>query len=154
MEPIQQVLDPIEIIEEMWDKDSIIDSVRLDQSSLERTPLFTKYLKIYNKYKRRLFKLERDYKELNYIKTLYYSGKMTKDELEEREWEPYRLKVLRNDLKMYCDGDKDLNVIKDKIEYNKIVMEYLATILDQVNKRSYDISSAIKWRQFENGERQ
>ena len=79
---------------------------------------------------------------------------MTKDELEEREWEPYRLKVLRNDLKMYCDGDKDLNVIKDKIEYNKIVMEYLATILDQVNKRSYDISSAIKWRQFENGERQ
>ena len=55
---------------------------------------------------------------------------------------------------MYCDGDKDLNVIKDKIEYNKIVMEYLATILDQVNKRSYDISSAIKWRQFENGERQ
>ncbi len=142
----------IEDIEEMWEKDCEIDGVRLDTASLDTPKLQNKYLKINNSLKLRSINLDSDYNNLLHIKSLYYSGKLSKEELEEKGWEPYPIRVLRNDLKLYYESDKDLKQIKLKIEYNNIMIKYLEGILDQLSKRTWMVSNAIKWKIFTAGE--
>lgn len=142
----------IEDIENLWSEDCEIDPVRLDIASLDIPKLHNKYLKLYNEVRLLLLQQEDKYNDLAKIKTLYYSGKISKEELDEFGWEPFQIKVLRTDIRSYLDADPDLKKIKTRIEYNKIILEYLKNIIEQINKRNFAISSAISWRKFTAGE--
>ena len=142
----------IEELEQMWEKDSEIDSVRLDSASLDTPKLQNKYLKLSNGVKLLILQLEGKYNDLAHLKGLYYSGKMSKEELEMNGWEPYHIRVLKNDLRSYYEADADLKKIRLKIDYNKIMELYLKEIIEQLNKRTWMVSNAIKFRQFTSGE--
>lgn len=142
----------IEDVEKMWDADCEIDRVKLDTEALNIPKLHNKYLKFYNEIRLVLLQLEEKYAELAKVKSMYYGGKLSKEELDEYGWEPYQIKILRNDIKSYLDADKDLSKIHIKIEYNKILLEYLKNIVDQINKRNFSIKAAIDWRKFTSGE--
>jgi len=142
----------IEDIEELWNNDCEIDSVMLDVAALDIPKLHNKYLIIHNEVRLLLLQLEEKYNDLAMIKSSYYTGKMSKEELDEKGWEPFQIKVLRSDVKSYLETDPDVRKIKTRIEYNKIVLEYLKSIIEQINKRNFSISSAIAWRKFTSGE--
>ena len=54
----------LEKILEMWKKDSLIDEMRLDESSRDSAKLHSKYLELYSVNKMKLKKLELDFKVL------------------------------------------------------------------------------------------
>ena len=88
-------------IRKMVEKDMVIDDSELDLESLKIPQLHNKYLNLFHDERILLRKLEVERRELIRDKWEYYSGKMSEEELARREWEPFQLKVLKQDLDMY-----------------------------------------------------
>jgi len=142
----------IEDIEKEWEKDCEINPVELDKSALEIPLLHNKYLKIYNKVRLDILQLEDKMADEVKLKTLYYSGKLSKEELDDAGLEPFPIKVLRNDIKTYLESDQAVKRFNTKIEYSRVVLDYLKSIIDSINKRNFSIKAAIDWRKFTSGE--
>ena len=85
------------------------------------------------------------------IKWLYYTGKMSMEELEEREWEPFALNILKQDLDKFIDSDDEIVVLSNKVEYQKEKVEYLKSVVKTMSDRQWYIRSAIDWIKFTNG---
>ena len=97
----------------------------------------------------------RDYtKSLLKEKWLYYNGKMSQEELEERGWDPdpfNGLKVLKGEMDHYYDSDPEIQKSEELIEYWKTTRDTLTDIIDNIKWRHQTIRNMIAWRQFESG---
>jgi len=138
-------------IKKMAYKDMPIDDTELDLESLKTPQLHNKYLNIFHDERLVLRKLEIDHKTLLKIKWEYYTGKIDEETLEEYGWDPFPLKILKSDIQMYLDADEDLNLIENKIVYQKEKVSYLESILKSINNRQWNIRGAIDWRKFISG---
>lgn len=144
----------IEEILEMWEKDSQIDDLNLDKESTKTPQLHAKYLELLNIAKMKLKKKELQQKVILKEKWLYYTGKMSKDEMDERGW-PYDpfdgLKIMKSDMSYYYNSDKDLQKFEELIEYHKMLVQTLTEILDNLRWRQQTIKNIISWKQFTAG---
>ena len=86
------------------------------------------------------------------MKWEYYTGKLDQDQLDEYGWEPFQLKILKQDIDLYMDSDEDLQKLLNKQAYQKEKINYLDAILKSVNNRQWNIKGAIEWRKFINGQ--
>ena len=135
----------------MWKEDSVIDDIELDASSLQVPRLHAKYTEILSNKKLELIRHERMMKELNKDKWLWYTGKMSKEDIEFRKWEydPFDgLTVLKSDYDKFTGADKDVQDLNDKIEYLRITVDYLQDIVSQITWRHQTIKNIIEWRRF------
>jgi len=142
-----------EIIE-MWKKDSVIDEMNLDESSLKSAQLHSKYLEMISIYKLQLKKREADFKILLKRKWLWYNGKMSKDEMDALGWEYDALnglKIMKGDMDYYYDSDPHIQEAQAKIEYIKTIIDTLKEIMDNIKWRHQSIKNAIEWRKFTSG---
>ena len=141
-------------VHEMWQKDSVIDNHSLDDTSRNTPKLHSKYLQMWSEAKLSLKRAEFEQKKLLKDKWLYYNGKMDRETLEEKGWEPDPfdgLKVLKGELDYYYDSDPEIQKSEEKIQYWKTVIETLTEIIDNLKWRHQTISNIIKWKQFESG---
>lgn len=147
------MLDLSNIIE-MWEKDSQIDSNHLDQSSVDIAKIHSKYLKLLSLSKLQLKKVEMNQKILLKDKWLYYNGKMTEEEINEKGWEydPFKgLKVMKGEMDYYYNSDIDIQKSEEKITYYKTLVETLQEIMDTLKWRQQHIRNIIEWKKFESG---
>lgn len=138
----------------MWEKDSIIDENKLDKTSVDTAILHSKYLQILSITKLQHKKAEMNQKTLLKDKWLYYNGKMTKEDIEEKGWkfDPFNgLKVLKGEMNYYYDSDTDIQKSEERIQYFKIMIETLQDIVDTIRWRHQHIGNIIKWKMFEAG---
>ena len=98
-----------------------------------------------------LIKHEKEYKELKLVKWLYYTGKMPQEEMETRGWEPFHLKVLRQEVDMFLDADKELLDLQSKIAYIKTQIEFCEKAMTMINQRNWLIRNFIEWKKFTSG---
>ena len=138
-------------VRKMVEKDMVIDDSELDLESLKIPQLHNKYLNLFHDERILLRKLEVERRELIRDKWEYYSGKMSEEELARREWEPFQLKVLKQDLDMYIQSDSDVTKIDDRITLQKEKVDYLASIVKSISGRGWEIKNAIEWRRFTSG---
>jgi len=145
----------IEYILSEWEKDCIIDDMRLDESSRETPRLHAKYLAIFSKTRLLGKKLEMDRKNLLKDKWLYYNGKMTKDDMDNFGWkyDPFdgMNKPLKTDMDHYYGTDKDIQNQQLKIDYNKELQDTLKEVMDNIKWRHQTIKNMIEWRKFTSG---
>ncbi len=141
----------LEMIHELWDVDSKIDDLELDLESLKIPQLHSKYMKIMNDENRILNRMMFTHKMLEKDKFEYYSGKMCEEDLEERNWQPLTLKIIKGDIPKYIEGDPDIiqNLVMIGDQREKVGL--LNSIVGSINNRSFQITNAIKWKQFTNG---
>tara|TARA_B100000497_G_C7560017_1_gene337912 strand:+ start:58 stop:492 length:435 start_codon:yes stop_codon:yes gene_type:complete len=132
--------------------DLILDETQLDTESLKTPQLHSKYLNFLMDEKLRLTKLQHEYKILRKKKWLYYTGKISQEELEAEEWEPFELTILKTDLDKFLDSDEDLQVIDIRIKYKETIVDYLNETIKIINNRQWNIRSAIDWLKFTNGQ--
>lgn len=133
----------------MWEADSVIDPNHLDSASIDTAKLHAKYLKILIDAKLKKTKLDIDYNNLRKVKFRYYRGEMTRQELQEFEWEPWQYnKPLKTEMDEFLKGDEDLNNILARIEVVDTMIYALESILNQIKARGWDIKNAISWKQF------
>ena len=136
---------------ELWKVDSEIDRSELGEASTTIPKLHYKYYKLYSQERLTLRKLEAEYKVLFKDKWEYYQGNMSEEDLKEREWEPFPLKVLKTDIDKYIDSDTDIVKHNYKIEYQKEKIDFLDSVIRSINNRGFQIKNAIDWEKFKVG---
>ena len=141
-------------IHDMWAEDCKIDNFKLDDASRETPNLHAKYLKYLTETKLQLKRAELKQKTLLKEKWLYYNGKMSQEELEEKGWDPdpfNGLKVMKGEMDHYYDSDPEIQKSEELIEYWKTIRDTLIDIIDNLKWRHQTIGNMIRWRQFESG---
>ena len=138
----------LETINEMWLKDSKIDDVMLDKTSLAIPQLHQKYLTLLTEFNLLQKKKSQDLKKLQHKKWLYYSGKAPPEEYEDK---PFHYKVMKSDVPNWVAIDDDICKVEMQLDYYNVVIRTLEDILKQVHQMSYNIKNAIQWRAFVNG---
>ena len=131
------------------DRDLKIDDTELDLESIRTPQLHNKYLKLYTKYSLQLKKAQDDYKILYRSKWEYYTGKADPDVYREK---PFDLKILKADVAIYLDSDKEIQELGQKEAYIQAVVTYLEKILREINNRNWTIRNTIEWKKFIHGE--
>ena len=138
----------------MWEEDCIINNTKLDDASRETPNLHAKYLRMLTEAKLSLKRAEFKQKTLLKEKWLYYNGKMSQEELEEKGWNPdpfNGLKVMKGEMEYYYDSDPEIQKSEELVEYWKTVKDTLTDIIDNIKWRHQTIRNMISWRQFESG---
>ena len=136
-------------LQDQVDRDLKIDDTELDMESIRTPQLHNKYLKLYTKYSLQLKRAQDDYKTLYRWKWEYYTGKATPDVYLEQ---PFDLKVLKADVSMYLDSDKDVQELGQKEAYLQVIVTYLEKVLREINNRNWTIRNTIEWKKFIHGE--
>ena len=131
------------------ERDIKIDDTELDLESIRTPQLHNKYLKIFSKHSLQYKKLQDDYKVLYRVKWEYYTGKASPEVYAEK---PFELKVLKADIGIYMEADKDLQQLGQRMAYAKQIVEYLERILKEINNRNWNIRNTIEWKKFLHGE--
>ena len=65
---------------------------------------------------------------------------------------PFDLKVLKVDVGIYLDSDKEIQELGQKEAYIQAVVTYLEKILREINNRNWTIRNTIEWKKFIHGE--
>lgn len=133
-------------------RDMTLDDAALDLESLKIPQLHGKYLNFLMDERLAMRKAEHDYNAMMRVKWEYYTGKMSQEELTARGWEPFSLKVLRNDLDLYMNSDEDLSKLSQKFLFQKEKVSLLEEVVKELNTRHWKIRNAIEWRRFTNGQ--
>lgn len=138
-------------IMDLWADDARMDDTELGNESLRIPMLHHKYYKIFVQEGLLLKKLEQDYKTLYKLKYEYYMGVLDQETLLERGWNPNPLKILKQDLSIYMEGDNDLQLIQAKIDIQKQKLSFLESAIKTITNRGFLIKNAIDWERFKVG---
>ena len=140
-----------EEIQKLWSGDCEIDETELSQESVKIPQLHNKYLIIIHDERLRLRTMKFEHSNLLKSKREYYSGRMTEEEMEALDWEPFQLKLLKVDIQEYIDADEDIIELKKKSALQEEKVEYLEAIVKGLSNRGYLIKNAIDWKRFTEG---
>lgn len=140
-----------EDIFEEWKKDSEIDRTELANESLRIPKLHHKYYMILVAEKSLLKKLEADMKQLKLSKYEFYSQGHT-EETKALGWQlPARGLILKADIPMYMEADKDIVDLSLRIGMQQEKVEFVESIIKSFQTRGYIIKNAIDFMKFTMG---
>jgi hypothetical protein len=138
-------------IYELWSEDSYIDPTELSKESLHTSKLHHKYMKIYSSERMILLKLESEMKILKKEKFEFFTMGPTK-ETQEKGWIlPPKGTIVKIEVPMYIDADKDIIDMSLRIGYQKEKVDTVESILKNLHNRGYAVKNAIDWHKFING---
>ena len=136
-------------IQEMWQRDSVIDPDNLHDESLKIPQLHAKYYTLYNTITLLREKARESYNKVRLERYQYYSGKASPEVYVE---EPFPLKIREKDvLQRYLDADERLIKIDLKVRYYDTMLKFLEEIIKTVSNRTFQIKNAIEWHRFQAG---
>ena len=136
-------------IQEMWQKDSVIDPDNLHDESLKIPQLHSKYYTVYNTIILLRERAQESYNRVKLERYNYYTGKATAEVYAE---EPFPYKVREKDaIQRYLDADQKLSAVDMKIKYYNVTLKFLEEIIKNVSNRTFQIKNAIEWQKFQAG---
>ena len=139
----------LEKLQEMWQKDSVIDPDNLHDESLKIPQLHAKYYTVYNTITLLREKARETYNRVKLERYNYYTGKAPAEVYVE---EPFPYKVRDKEaLQRHMDADEKLNKIDLKIRYYDIMLKFLEEVIKMISNRNYSIKNAIDWNRFQAG---
>ena len=132
----------------MWAKDSVIDDVMLDSSSMRIPQLHAKYITLHNEYSLLLKKAKQEQNRIIHLRTLYYSGRGTPEMYEDS---PFDYKLIRSEVPSWVAVDESVNKVEMKVALYEVTLNTLSDVLKQIHQMSYNIKNMIEWRRFVSG---
>ena len=139
----------LEQIQEMWQKDSVMDPDNLQDESLKIPQLHSKYYILYNTITLLREKAKTSYSKVRLERYNYYSGKAPA-EVYEQEPFPYKVRD-KEALQRHMDADEKLSTVELKVRYYDTELKFLEEIIKNISNRTYQIKNAIEWQQFQAG---
>ena len=128
-------------IQEMWQKDSVIDPDNLHDESLKIPQLHSKYYTLYNTITLLREKAKENFNKVKLDRYNYYTGKAPQEIYIE---EPFPYKVREKDvLQKYIEADERLSTINLKIKYYDTMLKFLEEIIKNISNRTFQIKNAI-----------
>ena len=139
----------LESLQELWKKDSVIDTDLYCEESTKIPQLHMRYMEFHNTFS--LMKKERELEMRRLIreKWLYYKGKAPSKVYKEV---PFDLKLTtKEEISMFIESDEDICKLQYKIDYIEQMLTFLDGVLRQIGNRNFQIKNAIDWEKFKNG---
>ena len=122
-------------IQEMWERDAVIDPDNLHDESLKIPQLHSKYYTVYNTVTLLREKARETYNKVRLERYNYYTGKAPAEVYIE---EPFGYKVREKDaIQRYMEADEKLTKVDLKIRYYDATLKFLEEIIRVVNNRTY-----------------
>ena len=144
MENIEQILN-------LWTADSDIDQTEPGKELLKIPKLHNKYLAILTKHKMAGKKANFDYLRMRKTKWEYYTGKLSKEELDQFGWEPFQF-TLKSDISTYLESDQDLIKLLEKKIYHEEAVSVIEAIMGELKQRTWQLRDFITWERFIGGQ--
>jgi hypothetical protein len=144
MENLEQVL-------KYWETDSVMDQTEPSKELLRIPVLHSKYLNILTKHKIASKKAHFDYLRMRKVKWEYFTGKMSKEELDQYGWEPFQF-ALKSDITTYLEADGDLIKLLEKKVYHEEVISVIESVMAELKQRTWQLRDFISWEKFVNGQ--
>jgi len=139
----------LEQIQEMWQRDSVIDPDNLHDESLKVPQLHSKYYTIYNTICLLREKSRDSYNRVKLERYNYYTGKAPAEVYVE---DPFPYKVREKEaIQRYLEADDKLTTIDLKIRYYDVILKFLEEVIKTISNRTYQIKNAIDWHKFQAG---
>ena len=138
-------------LKSMIKKDLEIDQTALDAESSRTPQVHNKYLVMFMDEKLKLKRMENELSVLRRNKWLYYTGRMSKEELDQHGWEPFELNILKNEADQMIESDTDYIKASEKVNFQQEKVSYLEDVIKIVNNRQWQIRSIIDWLKFTQG---
>jgi hypothetical protein len=139
----------LESIQEMWNKDSVIDPDNLHEESLKIPQLHSKYYTIYNTITLLRERSLETYNKVKLERYNYYTGKAPAEVYAEEPF-PYKLRD-KDALQRHMDADERLNKVELKVKYYDVMLKFLEEIIKTVSNRTFQIKNSIDWSKFVSG---
>ena len=133
-------------IKEMWSKDCEIDDIELDKSSLEVPKLHAKYSELLTDSIVQLRNLQLKNKLLMKDKWLWFNGKLDEARIKELGWQddPFDgLKIMKSDMQVFFDADKDIIKLKAQLDYHQEKIEFIKRCMDNITWRHQTIKNTM-----------
>lgn len=140
-----------EDIEKLWSEDCYIDKSELAVESLKIPSLHHKYYKIYVSEKIMYKKMENDHKELMKRKYDYLTGKFSDDDYAATGWPVQNKIILKSDIPIHMDADKDLCNSLLKLAAQKEKADFLESIIKTLKDRNFTIKNAVDFLRWTSG---
>lgn len=141
----------LEEILDLWKIDSNIDKTELGDAALNITKLHHKYFQILIEEKLRLRKRDADMRRLKLDKYEFYTQGHT-EETKAKGWRlPAKGMILKSDIPMYMDADEELINQNLLIGAQQEKIEFLESIIKNLQSMSFNIRNAIEWTKFTMG---
>jgi hypothetical protein len=141
----------LEDIHDMWGEDCDIDRTELGEESLKLPKFHSKYLRIYSEERLILKTMEAYRKQYVKLKYDYYRGILPEEDLKENGWQPFQLNVIKSEVPMYIDSDKDIVKLNIRLAQQQEKVDVLDSIIKSIKDRGFQIKNAIEYEKFKVG---
>jgi ABC-type enterochelin transport system ATPase subunit len=135
----------------MIKKDLDIDQTALDAESSRTPQLHNKYLVMFMDEKLKLKRMNSELSVLRRNKWLYYTGRMSQEELTQFGWEPFELNILKTEADDMIESDADYIKASEKVNFQEEKVNYLESVIKIVQNRQWQIRAMIDWLKFTQG---
>jgi hypothetical protein len=140
----------LEEIQSLWAEDAKIDLTKLDLEATNIPRLHSKYYQLYSNERLLLKKQQSDFKRLEHDKYEFYT--QGPNETTPKTWVlPAKGVILKNEVDRYLSADPDLINMALRIEVQKEKVDFLYSIIDNINKRSFQLSNALTFMKWQSG---
>jgi len=136
---------------DMVTQDLEFDKTELDTESLKTPQLHNKYLILFSQEKLKLEQVLSEKKISRRDKWLYYTGKMSEEELKEKGWESCDLVILKTDVDRFIDADRDIIKLEARVTLQREMVNYLENVIKIISNRQWNIRAALDWIKFTQG---
>lgn len=142
----------VDSIKKEWTIDSKVDRLRIMDEILKTPLLHSKYLNMLLDFKKIYRDIEIKVIALTRLKSRYYRGEFSKEELINYGWDQYQgVKPVKFELENLINTDPDMICLTTELNECKICLEALESIIKTIASRSYDIKTFIEAEKFYNG---
>lgn len=143
----------LEDLMELWSKDSAVNIDNLAVESLKNPELHSKYLNYLTYHSMIVKALQSEYVTMRRLKSEYYNGlhNTDKDFLDQYKLEPIRTMILKTDIPLYLESDKDLMPILLKKAVHEEIVDYCRSVLKEIGSRGWTIRNAIEFLKYTQG---
>ncbi len=145
-------MEKLEDIMKYWENDSKVDLTDVSREILNIPILHSKYLGYMSRHRISERKAMSDYMKMKRVKWEYYSGKMSKEQLDEYGWEQFPF-TLKSDITTYIESDDDLIKLMNKKVYHEEAAKYCEYILKELNQRTWQLREHLQHERFIHGAR-
>jgi hypothetical protein len=132
-----------------WSEDCVVDESKVSAELLKVPKLHGKYVAEWARNSLLGKSKAVEYEKLRAIKHDYYTGKMSKEELDDRGWKPFLYAVNSKDAIERClQKDEDLNkILIQKALYDETA-ETCKYILKELNNRTFALRAWVDHQKY------
>ncbi len=136
-------------LSEEWKTDCKIDSTKLLERMYRHPILHSKYLTILQDYKVQNRKHTLKYQKNRLIKTRYFNGELTKEELDFYSLKQYLFrKPLKAEMETLLDADSELQILQEQILYIETLIQSTELIMKEITNQHFLFKNLIEQTKF------